>query len=72
MDSGITRKFGAYTTKELESFVESIMANETGSDACMRLIAMQDEIDRRKAGLSKPTVTPQITGGKVQNKIHRM
>lgn len=54
------RKFPAYTTAELEAFVAKIKANETGSDACMRMIAMQDEIERRKSGESKPLVIPQI------------
>ena len=62
MDSAITskRKYPAYTTAQLESFVAEIKANETGSDACMRMIAMQDEIDRRKAGLAPITAIPQI------------
>lgn len=62
MDGAITskRKYPAYTTAQLEAFVAEIKANETGSDACMRMIAMQDEIDRRKAGLAPITVIPQI------------
>ena len=62
MDGAIIskRKYPAYTTAQLESFVAEIKANETGSDACMRMIAMQDEIDRRKAGLSLVTVIPQL------------
>lgn len=54
------RKFPAYTTAQLESFVAEIRAAQTGADACMRMIAMQDEIDRRKAGLSVVKVVPQI------------
>ncbi len=54
------RMYPAYTTAQLESFVADIKANETGGDACMRMIAMQDEIDRRKAGLSPVTVIPQL------------
>lgn len=63
MDGAIKSKrmFPAYTTVQLEAFVEEIKANETGSDACMKMIAMQDEIDRRKAGLSERMVIPQIT-----------
>ena len=62
MDAAIVsrRKYPAYTTAQLESFVAEIKANETGSDACMRMIAMQDEIDRRKSGLAPMTVIPQI------------
>lgn len=55
-----TRKFPAYSTAQLEAFVAKIKATETGSDACMRMIAMQDEIERRKAGLAEPLVIPQI------------
>ncbi len=62
MDGAIRsrRQYPAYSTAQLESFVAEIKANETGSDACMRVIAMQDEIDRRKAGLAPVTVIPQI------------
>ncbi len=54
------RMYPSYTTSQLESFVADIKANETGSDACMRVIAMQDEIDRRKAGLAPVTAIPQF------------
>ncbi len=67
-----TRKYPSYTTAQLESFIAEIKANETGSDACMRVIAMSDEVERRKAGLSQVSVTPQLLGGKVQIKIGRM
>jgi hypothetical protein len=62
MDAAITskRKYPAYTTAQLEQFVAEIKANETGSDACMRMIAMQDEIDRRKSGLAPITIIPQL------------
>jgi len=52
--------YPAYTTKQLESFVAEIKATETGSDACMKMIAMQDEIDRRKASISTVQVIPQV------------
>lgn len=58
------RMYPSYTTTELEAMVERIKTNETGSDACMRVIAMQDEIDRRKSGESKPFVVPQIAAFK--------
>lgn len=63
MDGAIKSKrmFPAYTTAQLEAFVMEIKANETGSDACMKMIAMQDEIERRKAGSSEGLVIPQIT-----------
>lgn len=54
------RMYPAYTTAQLEQFVAEIKANETGSDACMRVIAMQDEIDRRKSGLSPVMQIPQL------------
>jgi len=54
------RMYPAYTTKQLESFVAEIKATETGSDACMKMIAMQDEIDRRKASISTVQVIPQV------------
>lgn len=62
MDGAIKSKrmFPAYTTRQLEAFVAEIKANETGSDACMRMIAMQDEIDRRKSGLSPVMQIPQL------------
>ena len=62
MDGAVKSKrmYPAYTTAQLESFVADIKANEIGSDACMRVIAMQDEIDRRKDGLSPVTVIPQL------------
>lgn len=58
------RMYPAYTTAQLESFVAEIKANETGSDACMRVIAMQDEIDRRKSGQSPVFAVPQIVPAK--------
>ena len=63
MDGAVKSKrmFPAYTTAQLEAFVAEIKANETGSDSCMKMIAMQDEIERRKAGLSEGLVIPQIT-----------
>lgn len=73
MDGAISkRKYPSYTTAQLESFVADIKANETGSDACMRMIAMQDEIERRKSGLSVVRATPQIMGGKVMTKVGRL
>lgn len=62
MDGAIksNRKYPAYTTAQLEAFVAQIKANETGSDAVMRMIAMQDEIERRKAGISVVHVILQI------------
>lgn len=62
MDGAIRSKrmYPAYTTAQLEAFVAEIKANETGSDACMKVIAMQDEIDRRKAGESPVTIIPQL------------
>ena len=64
MDGAIVskRKYPAYTTVQLESFVAEIKANEMGSDACMCMIAMQDEIDRRKAGTAPMTIIPQTRG----------
>lgn len=63
MDGAIKSKrmFPAYTTAQLEQFVADIKANDAGSDACMRMIAMQDEIDRRKTGSASVTTIPQIT-----------
>ena len=63
MDGAIKSKrmFPAYTTAQLEAFVTEIKANGNGGDACMKMIAMQDEIERRKAGLSEGFVIPQIT-----------
>jgi hypothetical protein len=58
------RMYPAYTTAQLEQFVTEIKATETGSDACMRVIAMQDEIDRRKSGLLPVFTVPQITPAK--------
>ena len=74
MDGAATtnRKYPSYTTAQLESAIADIKANETGSDACMCMIAMSDEVARRKAGLSQVAVTPQLIGGKIVTKIGRM
>jgi hypothetical protein len=66
------RKYPSYTTAQLESAIAEIKANETGSDACMRVIAMGDEVARRKAGISQAAITPQLAGGKIMTKIGRM
>lgn len=66
------RMYPSYTTAQLEQMVERIKATETGSDACMKVIAMQDEIERRRAGLSVARVTPQIMGGQVVTKVGRL
>ena len=61
MDGAVSkRQYPSYTTAQLESFVAEIKANETGSDACMRMIAMQDDIERRKSGESKVQAIPQV------------
>lgn len=79
MDGSIsTRKYPSYTTAELEASVEYIKVNgktrsgATGVDATMSMIAMEDEIDRRKAGVSVVRATPQIMGGKVIIKVGRL
>jgi hypothetical protein len=38
----------------------------------MRVIAMGDEVARRKAGISQAAITPQLAGGKIMTKIGRM
>ena len=74
MDGAVKSKrmYPAYTTAQLESFVADIKANEIGSDACMRVIAMQDEIERRQSGLSVAFHTPQIMGGRPVTKVGRL
>lgn len=54
--------YPSYTLKDLEKFVAEGKGNP----------AMVLEIENRKAGTSKPKVTPQIMGGKVQTKLGRM
>lgn len=61
-----TRKFPAYTTAQLEAAVADIIANQTGSNACMMVVAMGDEIDRRKSGESVAFAVPQIPALKVR------
>jgi hypothetical protein len=66
------RMYPSYTTAQLEQMVERTKANEPGSDACMKVIAMQDEIERRKSGLSVAFHTPQILGGRPVTKVGRL
>jgi hypothetical protein len=54
MDSGRTSLYGSYTTKELEKFLKE---RELTPEVRVK---MQEVVDRRKAGLLKPLVTPQI------------
>lgn len=54
------RMFPAYTTSQLEARVVEITTTQIGSDACMMVIALQDEIDRRKSGQSTVFVVPQL------------
>jgi hypothetical protein len=63
-----TRKYPSYTTKQLESMVDIIKK----TDDVVSLKAIQDEIDRRKAGLSVVKPTPQIAGGKIVTRVGRL
>ena len=56
------RKYPSHTLAELEAFVAEGRGNPV----------MMQEIADRKAGISKPFVTPQIEGGKPTPTIGRM
>lgn len=63
MDSGhrSKRMFPGYTTAQLREFAKEILeSGDHSADACMKYIALQDEIDARESGRSVPFKTPQV------------